>query len=918
MKRSSFLKLLTGSAIGAFTVKGQWIFAAPLPFVGAPSGLRPYLQISRPDSIWVSWWSDADTDTFVDFGTSADNLSTTITGSRDVFGTGYVYHSAKLTSLQPDTYYYYRVRTENTTSATFRFRSAKALGSNSGQFRALIIGDNQIVEKESTGDPYFRYEKLMERAVTKIRALHSNKPIEEIIDVIVMPGDQVDYGNNTQWRNLHFHCSRLVSPNVAIMTSVGNHETYGDSGLDRYRRLFRYEEVSYSDIAGPDGDSYYSYQMSNLAFVHTNSEIGSDATQTQWIRDLTDEIKTDNSVDWLISICHRPYQAEQYLGDISGWMRNTAMPILNQTDKHFLNIGAHHHIYHRGQVRDAPNYHIISGGSAWDQYWGQSGREADYDDVQKSINNWTWQLLDIDHASGKAETVCYSEAHCLLPAANRWIYDSKEVDRFHRIRGKAEPSTPLLTNTISAGITLPYTLTSSSFQTSTDELLNSVQYQVATLSDFSSLSIDEIVDFENYYGDSGSPDYLPIDTNAGRDILNYELTASSLPNGSYHARIRHRDRNTTWSAWSTPLSFSVEGSTAATPSISITTPVIAPDSDVTVLYDHGPGNAKDWIGLYKKGESPGGPASTIWGYVSGSSGNLTLTNAGTLSIGQEYFLGFFENDGYSELAPRALLYYGNKAMLSTDKPKYDTGEDVALSFSNADIASNQIKLYRAGMSPGLDTELSSFNLNASSGSWTLSSLEKGYYYVVAQANTGAIEISDRVEFQLGERIANLTIPKQTYHHSEDIVASFINGPANPKDWLGVYRQREEPGTGELLNYVYVDGRAGGDVTVVEDLPIGDYYLALFTNDSYTEVSNRVTFKVEPQIFKLDSFQTNSGTNTASLIWATEVGVDYTLQKSSNLTTWTDVETYAGTGASANMTTPVTPNEARCFFRVVIK
>ncbi|MFD2159724.1 fibronectin type III domain-containing protein [Rubritalea tangerina] len=916
MHRSTFLKLISGASLGAFTLRGQWIFANPLPFVGAPSGLRPYLHLPRPDSIWVSWWSDADSQTFIDFGASPDALNTTVTGSVDVLGSNYHYHSAKLTNLTPNTYYYYRVRTENATSATFRFRSAPALGSTTSPFRALIIGDNQIVEKESTNDPYHRYEKLMERAVTKIRALHQNKPIEEIIDVVVMPGDQVDYGNNNQWRHLHFYCSRLISPNVPIMTSVGNHETYGDSGLNRYRRLFRYEEVDYNGIPGPDGDSYYSHQMANFVFVHTNSELGNSATQTQWIQSITNAAKSDSSVDWLISICHRPYQAEQYLGDISSWMRNTAMPILNQTDKHFLNIGAHHHIYHRGQVKDAPNYHIISGGSAWDQYWGQSGREADYDDVQKSINNWTWQLLVADPATQKAEVTCYAEAHCLLPANNRWIYNSKEVDRFHRIRGKAAPNTPSLTNSDTSPLSLPYTLNSSPYSTSTDELLNSVQYQVSTVPNFSSTNIDTVVDFENFYGDTGAPDYLPVDIHAGKDITQYELGASALPNGTYYARTRHRDRNATWSAWSLPYTFTITGSNAANPSLQIASPVLAPNTDILVQYEQGPGNAKDWIGLYKKGQIPGGPASTAWSYVSGPAGNLTLNTAGKLDVGAEYFLGFFENDAYSELSPRVPFYHGNRTNLSQSKDKYDQGEDVTINFSNADVAGNQLKLYRAGMTPGLDTPIAAYTLTSAQGSWPITALDKGYYFAVVQANSGNIKISDRLAFQLGERIATLTLPKTTYHHSEDILATFLNGPANPKDWLGVYRQGEEPGTGELLNYVYVDGRPAGDVTVVEDLPIGAYYLSLFTNDSYTEVSNRVSFNVEPQVFKLDSF-TIQGTQ-ASLLWATQAGVNYTLQKSADLKTWQDLSSYLGDGSQATLQHSLSHSDTRCFFRVVVK
>ncbi len=103
----------------------------------------------------------------------------------------------------------------------------------------------------------------------------------------------------------------------------------------------------------------------------------------------------DDSVDFIISVNHRPIQAEQYIGDISTWVRNEIIPILSETPKHVLNYGGHHHLYHRGQLTDYPLYHIINGAASWDQMWGMSS-EQDYDDVQKTIDYWGYQILEFD------------------------------------------------------------------------------------------------------------------------------------------------------------------------------------------------------------------------------------------------------------------------------------------------------------------------------------------------------------------------------------------------------------------------------------------------------------------------------------------------------------------------------------------
>lgn len=77
--------------------------------------------------------------------------------------------------------------------------------------------------------------------------------------------------------------------------------------------------------------------------------------------------------------------------------------------------------------------------------------------------------------------------------------------------------------------------------------------------------------------------------------------------------------------------------------------------NITVTFSNGPGNAKDWIGIYKSTDTPGSQGSTAWLYVNDtqtattgiSNGSVTFTgglgNAGT------YKIGFFQNDGYTQL-----------------------------------------------------------------------------------------------------------------------------------------------------------------------------------------------------------------------------------------------------------------------------
>lgn len=903
MKRSDFLRLSAFGTLGLAT-RG---FALPENYTGIPAGIRPYLQTPRPDSMWVSWFSDSAPNGHIEWGSSPDSLTNTVTAALDVLGTGYHYHAGRITGLSPNSYYYYRVRNGTTASEVFRFRTPVPAGTKTGRMRVLVMGDNQIIGEN-------RYEKLIACAKAKIEATYG-VPIEEVIDFILMPGDQVDVGTLDHYRNLHFKQCGLISPNIPIMTTVGNHETYYDTSLSLYGRIFRYDDISYAGLAGPEGEKYYAYQLANIAFIHSSSEHTGN-TQKQWLRSLVDALKTDATTDLCVSVVHRPYQAEQYVGDISGWFRSEIMPMLAETEKHVLNIGAHHHLYARGQTREWPIYHIISGGTAWDQFWGQS-TEVDFDDVQKTIAHWAWQLMDFDLAAKSMEVTCYAEANIKLPEASRWSYNSRIIDSFHRKLGLAAPDKPSLTNTFSAPITLPIELVSSAYQTTTSEPINSTWFQIAADAGFTNLKIDRIRDVENLYGDTGAPLYEPVNIHASVDILSLAVSAG-IYNGTHYARVRHRDANATWSAWSDAVAFTIEGSGGGAPALKLAKSVFPPNEDILATYENGPGLATDWIGIYKKGQTPGPVASTSWQYVDGNnriSGTRNFTT--NLAVG-EWFVGFFTNDGYTEVAPRVPFYVGNMVVLTATEEAYDEGETVRIDFTNAPAGTKDwIGIYPVGAIPGTVTATQYKYATTASGFLEFAGLPKGYYYATFMVNDGYQEISQRIRFSVGTQITSVTMSSGEITAGEDFTVTFAKGPGIPKDWMGIFKQGDVPGVDVLTAYLYFAGATSGEVTFhLPDLPPGNYFVAMFTNDSYTEVSNRFLFTVvgKPEL-KIE--QCGIEGNQMRFRWNTESGKNYTIQKSSNgLTGWDDVKSVVASGSTHEELVAIDLiGQPNCFFRV---
>ena len=110
------------------------------------------------------------------------------------------------------------------------------------------------------------------------------------------------------------------------------------------------------------------------------------------------------------------------------------------------------------------------------------------------------------------------------------------------------------------------------------------------------------------------------------------------------------------------------------------------DEEIIVTFSDGPGNPKDWVGLYKPDMVAGEVDSLTWFYVDGTQtgsegltdGELTFPD-GMIDEGI-YEARFFENDGYTLLA-KAIFTVGDIGpTVQTDKSTYLPGEPITIDF----------------------------------------------------------------------------------------------------------------------------------------------------------------------------------------------------------------------------------------------
>ena len=125
-----------------------------------------------------------------------------------------------------------------------------------------------------------------------------------------------------------------------------------------------------------------------------------------------------------------------------------------------------------------------------------------------------------------------------------------------------------------------------------------------------------------------------------------------------------------------------------------------PGEDVIISFSGGPGNALDWVGIYKDGQTPGDVASTQYEYVDGqTSGELMFD---PLPVGK-YEAYLFEDDGYEVLASGSFEVSEEleAPKVSLSKAEYEEGEQIKVSFSGGPgNVLDWVGIYKEGQTPG--------------------------------------------------------------------------------------------------------------------------------------------------------------------------------------------------------------------------
>lgn len=153
------------------------------------------------------------------------------------------------------------------------------------------------------------------------------------------------------------------------------------------------------------------------------------------------------------------------------------------------------------------------------------------------------------------------------------------------------------------------------------------------------------------------------------------------------------------------------GALAQTPTVTVQHDQYLPEDPIVISFTGGPGNKKDWIGVYPDGEIPdGNPGSTIWNYVDGTQAGNTGFTEGTvlfptgLAFGGNWKAFLLKNDGYELLAETAFTVLDpGSPLLHVGKRAYLPAEAISVTFTNGPAnAKDWVGIYPAGVTPDGD------------------------------------------------------------------------------------------------------------------------------------------------------------------------------------------------------------------------
>lgn len=495
--------------------------------------VQPYLQQATPHSIFISWETNTNDESIVEWGTTSD-LGNTTSGTALVSDGSNRVHEVQLTGLERFTVYHYRVRTGSAVSDIQTFRTPP-FAADQQPFRLLAMSDMQ-----RDGNQPGKFLEVVEQGVIPYLDGIDARALHDQLAMVLIPGDLVESGTTySQWENHFFRPAQSLLGQVPVYPVLGNHE----NNSSYYFRYFHLPENGSPGFL----EHWWYHDYGNVRIIGLNSNgVYASQAQLDWLQTVLDATCAVDSIDFVFAQLHHPHKSELWVdgeSNFTGEVIRRMEAFTLACGKPSLHLFGHTHGYSRGDSRDHKHLwvNVATAGGAID-YWGEYV-QRDYDEFSVSLDEYGFVTLDV---------VPGDDPHVTLKRisrGNRNLFRNNElVDELTIRKNDAPVSTPLPLFPVSDGVSPDcVVLKADAFAAGSPSVFHAQSHwQVAPTCDFDAPAVERWRHHQNRY--------FNVDTQAGDDLTD-ERVEGLAPNTPYCWRVRYRDSELNWSAWSAPTPF---------------------------------------------------------------------------------------------------------------------------------------------------------------------------------------------------------------------------------------------------------------------------------------------------------------------------------------------------------------------------
>jgi len=256
----------------------------------------PYLQGQSPDNMTICWHDTDLTGTKVKYGIDSTALTFEMKGTSEIVSDPYRWHTVKLTGLQANTRYFYRVASGDGESGIYAFKTQPDQA-YTGKIRFVLFGDTHASDTTMAG-------KVQRAARAKIIELFGSD-IENHVNGIFHSGDIVMSGSTpSQYTKQYFKPLSALSSNIATIVVAGNHELESPY----FYKYLKLDDQSAFPQNPALNEKIWQQQVGNSLFIGLNTNIITQygEVQANWLDARLNEAETDASIDFVFVFFHHP------------------------------------------------------------------------------------------------------------------------------------------------------------------------------------------------------------------------------------------------------------------------------------------------------------------------------------------------------------------------------------------------------------------------------------------------------------------------------------------------------------------------------------------------------------------------------------------------------------------------------------